>query len=49
MLDCLAGEVFCWSRGTVVERWSLTTGDLSLSCTQPTADGSPLTWVKRPL
>ena len=27
-----------WWRGTVVERWSLT-GELSLSCAQPAADG----------
>jgi len=27
-----------WLRGTVVERWSLT-GDLSLSCARPAADG----------
>ena len=35
-------------RGTVVERWSLT-GELSLSCTRPAADGWPLMWVNRPL
>jgi len=27
-----------WLRGTVVERWSLT-GELSLSCAPPAADG----------
>jgi len=35
-------------RGTVVERRSLT-GELSLSCARPTADGWPLMWVNRPL
>ena len=30
-----------WFRGSVVERWSLT-GELSLSCARPTADGWPL-------
>jgi len=34
-------------RGTVVERWSLT-GELSLSCARPAADGWPLMWVNRP-
>ena len=29
---------FCWLRGTVIERWSLT-GELSLSCARPAADG----------
>jgi len=29
---------YCWLRGTVVESWSLT-GELSLSCARPTADG----------
>ena len=33
---------------TVVERRSLT-GDLSLSCARPAADGWPLMWVNRPL
>jgi len=37
-----------WLRGTMVERWSLT-DELSVSCTQPTADGLPFTWVNRPL
>jgi len=37
-----------WLRGAVVERRSLT-GELSLSCARPTADGWPLTWVNRPL
>ena len=33
-------EPLCWLRGTVVhvERWSLT-GELSLSCARPAADG----------
>ena len=34
--------------GTVVERWSLT-GELSLPCARPAADGWPLMWVNRPL
>ena len=36
----LLGSIYvcCWLRGTVVERWSLT-GELSVSCTRPTADG----------
>ena len=38
-------DAVCWLRGTVVERWSLT-GELSLSCARPTADGP---WVNRPL
>ena len=29
---------FFWSRGTAVERWSLT-GELSLPCARPPADG----------
>ena len=29
---------FGWLHGTVVERWS-STGELSLSCARPTADG----------
>jgi len=37
-----------WFRGSAVERWS-STGELSLSCARPTADGWPLTWVNRPL
>ena len=37
-----------WLRGTVVERRSLT-GELSLSCARPAADGWPLMWVNRPL
>jgi len=32
----------------LVERRSLT-GELSLSCARPAADGSPLMWVIRPL
>jgi len=35
-------------RGTVVERRSLT-GELSLFCARPTADGCPLMWANRPL
>ena len=34
--------------GTVVERQSLT-GEVSLFCARPTADGWPLVWVNRPL
>jgi len=41
-------ELLDWSRGTVVERWSLT-GELCLSCSRPAADGWPLMWVNRPL
>ena len=37
-----------WFRGSAVERWSLT-GELSLSCARPTADGWPLMWVNRQL
>ena len=37
-----------WRRGTVVERRSLT-GELSLSCARPAADGWRLMWVNRPL
>ena len=37
-----------WWRGTVVERRSLT-GELSLSCARPAADGWPLMWVNHPL
>ena len=33
-----------WWRSTVVERRSLT-GELSMSCARPAADGWPLTWV----
>jgi len=40
--------VACWFRGSVVERWSLT-GELSLSCARPTADGRQLMWENRPL
>jgi len=29
---------------TVVERWSLT-GEISLSCARPAADGWPFMWV----
>ena len=39
---------FVTLRGAVVERRSLT-GELSLSCAQPTADGWPLMWVNRRL
>jgi len=38
----------CWWRSTVVERRSLT-GELSLSCARPAADGWPLMWVNHPL
>jgi len=34
MVQTVIGQL----RGTVVERWSLT-GELSLSCAQPAADG----------
>ena len=37
-----------WWRSTVVERRSLT-GELSLSCARPAADGWPLMWVNHPL
>jgi len=37
-----------WWHGTVVERRSQT-GELSLSCARPAADGGPLMWVNRPL
>ena len=40
--------VICWWRSTVVERLSLT-GELSLSCARPAADGWPLMWVSHPL
>jgi len=36
-----------WWRSTVVERRSLT-GELSLSCARPAADGWPLMWVNHP-
>ena len=39
---------FGWWCSTVVERRSLT-GELSLSCTRPAADGWPLMWVSHPL
>jgi len=35
---------YIWFRGTVVERRSVT-GELSLSCARPVADGWPLMWV----
>jgi len=35
-------------RGSAVERRSMT-GELSLSCARPAADGWPLMWVNRPL
>jgi len=41
-------KAYCWLHGTVVERQSLT-GELSLSCARPAADGWPLMWVNRPL
>jgi len=34
--------------GIVIECWSLT-GELSLSCARPAADGRPFMWVNRPL
>ena len=38
-LDALhSAPSIAWWRGTVVERWSLT-GELSLSCARPAADG----------
>ena len=37
-----------WLGGSVVERRSLT-GELSLVCTGPAADGSTFIWVNRPL
>jgi len=37
-----------WLRDTLVERRSLT-GELSLSCARPVADGWPLMSVNRPL
>ena len=37
-----------WWRSTAVERRSLT-GELSLSCARPAADGWPLMWVSHPL
>ena len=40
--------VICWWRSTVVERRSLT-GELSLSCARPAADGWPLMWVNHAL
>jgi len=39
---------FGWWCSTVVERRSLT-GELSLSCARPAADGWPLMWVSHPL
>ena len=44
----LKGPWWCWLCGSAVERWSLT-GEISLSCARPTADGWPLMWVNRPL
>ena len=41
-------RVVCWLRGTVVQRRSLS-GELSLSCARPAADGWPLMWVNLPL
>ena len=41
---CISGRFRC----TALERRSLT-GELSLSCARPTADGWPLMWVNRPL
>ena len=49
-LTSLIPSVYCtsWWRSTVVERRSLT-GELSLSCTRPAADGWPLMWVNHQL
>ena len=44
-IKCLL-TVLSWWHGTVVERRSLT-GELSLSCTWPAADGCPPMWVNR--
>ena len=44
----LVYHMSCWLHGTVVERRSLT-GELSLSCARPAADGWPLMWVYRRL
>jgi len=44
---CNKGAGRTW-RGAVVERRSLT-GELSLSCARPAADGWPPMWVNRPL
>ena len=46
--QCVGSTHLRWWRGTVVERRSLT-GELTLSCAQPAADGWPLMWVNRPL
>ena len=48
--DCTfsARSFQCWWRSTVVEHRSLT-GELSLSCARPAADGWPLMWVNHPL
>jgi len=37
-----------WLCGTTVERLSFT-GELSMSCARPVADGRPLMWVSHPL
>jgi len=47
-LRLLPGQSDRRLHGAVVERWSLT-GELSLSCARPPADGWPLMWVSRPL
>ena len=39
-------QLLGWLCGTVVKRWSLT-GELSLSCARPAADGWSLMWVNR--
>jgi len=49
-LPTLVGK---WQNGllawyTVVKRWSLT-GEVSLSCAQPAANGWPFMWLNRPL
>jgi len=47
ILVCLK-TLLCRFRGSAVERWSLT-GELSLSCARPAANGWPLMCVNRPL
>ena len=43
---CTGVPTLSWWRGTVVKRRSVT-GELSLSCARPAADGWPLMWVSR--
>jgi len=47
-LHVAPGKLRGWLRGAVLERCPLT-GERSLSCARPTADGWPLMWVNRPL